>query len=135
MKLLYPHLAIIYFDIKIADPDLHKKYCGVSNEKIMDNFVILHNHFRRGGVTLYPRTPLIPGITDTEENITQIAQFYKKHNVEKASLLSYNPLWHEKNSQIGIHNKLSDDKKMSTWMDNSDEERCKKIFNDFNIEC
>lgn len=38
MDMLYPHLDAIYFDIKIIDSVAHKKYCGRSNDKILDNF-------------------------------------------------------------------------------------------------
>lgn len=60
----------IIMDIKIAEDTMHKKYTGVSNEKILNNF----ERLRLSGKPYCIRTPLIPGITDTEYNLRQIKQ-------------------------------------------------------------
>ena len=61
-------LSFIIMDIKLADPILHKTYTGVSNEKILANLRIL----QASGKPYIIRTPLIPGITDQEENLSAI---------------------------------------------------------------
>lgn len=76
------------YDLKIIDNELHKKYTGVSNEPILNNFKILAKS-RKGFVV---RIPLIPNVTDTEENITSIAKFLSKNNVNYAELLPYNKM-------------------------------------------
>lgn len=38
IELVYPYLDLIYFDIKIMDSSMHKKYCGLPNDKIIENF-------------------------------------------------------------------------------------------------
>ena len=75
----------VYMDIKIFDNEKHKKFCGVSNEKILKNAEIL----KRSGVEYVFRVPLVPGITDTEENLCAIAEFAGDSPVE---LLPYNHL-------------------------------------------
>ncbi|MFW6113673.1 MAG: glycyl-radical enzyme activating protein, partial [Actinomycetota bacterium] len=35
---LYPYLDLIYYDLKLYDPEEHRKYCGVPNKKILENF-------------------------------------------------------------------------------------------------
>ena len=62
------HMDLVYMDIKLADDSLHRKYTGVSNEKILRNLKLL----QQSGIPCIVRTPLIPGITDTEENLTAI---------------------------------------------------------------
>ena len=57
----------------------------VSNEKILKNAEIL----KKSGVEYVFRVPLIPGITDTEENQRAIAEFVGDSPVE---LLPYNRL-------------------------------------------
>ena len=61
-------LDFVIMDIKIADSELHKKYTGVSNSRILENFETL----RKSGKPYLIRTPLIPNITDTKENLEGI---------------------------------------------------------------
>ena len=60
----------------------------MENEKILDNFASLSDD---GIVSIIPRTPLIPGITATEENLRQIADFIRSVGCAKYELLPYNP--------------------------------------------
>jgi len=52
MDMLYPYLDTIYFDIKIMDSTNHKKYCGLSNEKILENFIQISNTVKSDGGAL-----------------------------------------------------------------------------------
>jgi len=128
MDKIYPFLDTIYFDIKIIDNTAHKKYCGVSNEKILENFKELFKITAREGKTFLPRTPLIPEMTDTEKNIHDIAEFFKNLNITGAALLAYNPLWHEKSDKVGVDDPYRDSKVMTSFRDNTVIERCRSIF-------
>lgn len=76
-------------DIKCFDADLHKKYTGVNNDGIMDNFCYLATHRDR----VLVRIPLIPGMTAKEENLRDIARFVHGVNPElRIELMNYNPL-------------------------------------------
>ncbi|MBO5883905.1 MAG: glycyl-radical enzyme activating protein [Clostridia bacterium] len=84
----------VIMDIKLFDSDEHKKYTGVGNEKILENA-----RFLKG--TNKPhmfRVPLIPGITDTDENLRAIAEFVGEDRVE---LMSYNKLAPAKYESVG----------------------------------
>jgi len=133
MDKLYPYLDMIYFDIKIIDSDAHKNYCGVSNEKILDNFTRLYQKVSHDGKIILARTPLIPDITDTESNIREIAAFLNKLNIADAALLAYNPLWHEKSDKVGVEDPYKNSKVMTTFTDNSVTEKCKDIFRNAGI--
>jgi len=133
MDKLYPCLDMIYFDIKIIDSAAHKKYCGVSNEKILDNFMQLYHKASSDGKTLLARTPLIPDITDTESNIRGIASFLNKLNITEAALLAYNPLWHEKSDKVGVDDPYKNNKTMTSFRENSIVDRCRGIFSDAGI--
>lgn len=61
-------MNLVYMDIKLADDALHRTYTGVSNGRILKNLELL----RKSGIPCVIRTPLIPGITDTDENLTAI---------------------------------------------------------------
>ena len=73
----------VMMDLKLADPHQHRRYTGVDNEPILRNLRILQD----SGKPHLLRTPLIPGITDTRENLTAIAELAGNSPVE---LLAYN---------------------------------------------
>lgn len=69
-KAVIDKLDYIIMDIKLADTELHKRYTGRGNERILENFELL----RQSGKPFVIRTPLIPDITDTKENLEQIKE-------------------------------------------------------------
>jgi pyruvate formate lyase activating enzyme len=80
---------IIMCDIKIWDSELHKKYVGISNREILDNIRAADSI----GIPMIIRTPIVPGINDTAENVKNTADFIKTlKNVQKYELLPYHPL-------------------------------------------
>lgn len=88
-------LDFVIMDIKLADSELHKKYTGVSNEKILDNFSVL----KKSGKTYLIRTPLIPGITDTKENLDAIKKLIGTSDWEQ---LPYNKMAGAKYKMLGM---------------------------------
>jgi pyruvate formate lyase activating enzyme len=78
-----------YCRFKISNNAAHREYTHQSNEVIRRNYSILAHL----GVALLTRIPLIPGITDTEFNITAIAEFMKNENPGgQVELINFNPL-------------------------------------------
>ena len=84
----------VFMDIKLADAEAHKRYTGVSNEKIIKNALWL----KESGIPHLFRTPLIPGITDTKENLEAIASLVGDDRIE---LLPYNTLAPAKYASVG----------------------------------
>jgi len=95
---LLPYIDLIYYDIKLFDTKRHREYTGMDNTGILDNF----SQLLRAGTALIPRVPLIPGITDTEENLTHIAGFLKDAGCNVCELLPYNPGAVAKRTAIGM---------------------------------
>ncbi len=91
----------VLFDIKIADGETHKKYTGVSNEKILKNYEIL----RQSGKPHTVRIPLIPGITDTRENLSAISEIVGDDRVE---VMRYNSFAGAKYKMVGMEFPLPD---------------------------
>lgn len=87
-------------DIKLVDRNLHKQYTGVSNEKILRNVEWL----KQSGKEFVFRVPLIPGITDTEENLKAIAEIVGEHRTE---LMPYNEFAGAKYRMVGMEYSLS----------------------------
>lgn len=132
-KKVLPWIDTIYYDIKIMDPESHKTYCGVGNDRILENFARLNTLTIENGMELLPRTPLIPDITATNHNLTAIADFLVSLGVRKARLLAYNPLWHEKTEKIGSRNTFKHNKKMSAWIDREQLDSFRSIFSEKGI--
>lgn len=84
----------VYMDLKLADPALHREYTGVSNGKILKNAAFL----QRSGKPHCFRIPLIPGITDAQDNLRGLAQVAGSSPVE---LLPYNALAPAKYQSVG----------------------------------
>jgi len=95
---LLPHFDLIYFDFKIGDPQLHRRYCGKSNRRIYRNLKAL---IREGAAVVYPRIPLVPNITATAENLAAIVDLLCLASASDVTLLPYNPLGVEMAINLG----------------------------------
>lgn len=83
---IFKKIDLVMADLKIWDAALHKKYTGVDNSAIKENFCRIN----RLGVPIIARTPVIPGI---KQDIDKISEFLKGlSNVKKYELLPYHPL-------------------------------------------
>ena len=83
-----PLADMFLYDIKLIDNDEHKKYCGQDNKIILENYKLLAS----SSVPFITRVALIPGVTDTEKNLNDIALFLKENNVKiKAELMKAEP--------------------------------------------
>jgi len=119
---LLPWLDLIMFDVKIADARLHLRYTGKRNDIILKNLAKLVKE-RPGDVI--PRTPLIPDITATIENLKAISELYQSLGIKRCALLPYNPTGFSKAENIGKKASLM----LSRHMMRPEEERkCKEIF-------
>jgi len=91
------------FDLKIIDDAAHKKYTGVSNKIIIDNMKkLIHD-----GKKLIIRVPLIPGISDTENNLAQLSKLINPYiNSVSIDFLPYNKFAESKQSRFNGMPKL-----------------------------
>lgn len=88
----------VLFDLKLMDEAEHVYHTGQSNRPILENFEVLV----RSGVAFVPRVPLIPGVTDTEKNITAIAAHLRDRGITYAELLPYNQMAGSKYKLAGM---------------------------------
>ncbi len=132
-ELIYPYADLIYYDIKLYDPDEHREHCGVSNELILDNFKALQSRSNDGGISVLARVPLIPGFTLGEDNLASIAAFLRDCGVGRVALLPYNPLWFDKSRKIGEDSPLKSHPAASTWMKREEIARCELLFEGFEL--
>ena len=85
------------FDLKIMDDVKHVDFTGVSNEMSLKNLETL----ALAGKEIIIRFPLIPGITDSEENLEEIACLMKKLNLNKIDILPYHARARDKYKRMG----------------------------------
>jgi len=96
---------LLLFDLKGMDPQQHKKNTGVSNEIILRNLEDLDAR----GKPIIIRVPLIPGRTDTQENVEATAKFLSGLKaVERVDLLAYHKYGTVKYGQLGRKYGLDD---------------------------
>ena len=98
---LVSRFDFIMQDIKLADNDHHIKYTGVANDNILKNIEWL----KKSGKDFVFRVPLIPGITDTEENLKAIGEITAGHRTE---LMPYNELAGAKYPMVGMQFSLKE---------------------------
>lgn len=79
-----------YYDIKLVDEQEHRRYTGVSNKVILENLKELMG----AGKDVTIRMPMIPMITDTEENLSAAAQLLDSlcRRIVSVHLLPYNSM-------------------------------------------
>jgi pyruvate formate lyase activating enzyme len=71
MELISGLVDLFLYDLKIINEEMHMRYTGVSNQSILENLIFLFH----SGKNVILRFPVVPGITDTTENIRDIKQF------------------------------------------------------------
>ncbi|MDY6795341.1 MAG: glycyl-radical enzyme activating protein [Actinomycetota bacterium] len=79
---------LVLLDLKIMDPAEHLGYTGVPLDLVLSNA----SRISRTGTPLWIRTPIIPGYTDSEDNIRAVARFILDNlpTVERFDLLAFN---------------------------------------------
>lgn len=109
VKRALPYLDRIYADLKIFDEQDHIRYTKVSNQQILSNIDYMLSSEHKNKVII--RTPLIPDITATKENIEQISKYlYSLNSDVHYELLNYNPLASSKYSLVDMEYELVDAK-------------------------
>jgi len=86
-RLLLERVNLVYYDLKLIDRQAHKRYTGCQNDLILKNLQVMSI----SGVPFVIRVPLVPGITDTNENLAAIARTIKDMpGMLRVDLLPYN---------------------------------------------
>lgn len=92
-------MEMVFFDLKIIDRDAHRRYTGAGNELILRNLETVS----RSELPYVVRVPLVPGVTDTDENLAAIAEVV--HGLRpplRIDLLPYNPVTGGKYAAAGM---------------------------------
>lgn len=110
---LLPHTDLVLFDLKEMDPVKHKAFTGRSNRTILENarftagWILAHERPE----SMWIRTPVIPGATSDDENISAMGQFIAnnlKRAVSRWELCTFNNLCKDKYAARGVEWKHRD---------------------------
>jgi pyruvate formate lyase activating enzyme len=99
------HVDLFLFDLKLMDDEKHRMFTGVSNRPILKNLLALSSDGHRIRI----RLPVIPGITDDEDNVSAIGVFAAGlPSMPKIDLLPYHHLAAAKYERMGKGYRLQD---------------------------
>ena len=102
---ILPVVDLVMMDIKVMDAAKHKECTGVPNERILANALKLGQQPQ----PLIVRTPIVPGVNDTPEEVAAIAQFVKQlPNLMYYELLPFHPMAASKYDSLDISYKARD---------------------------
>jgi len=103
---LLPHTDLVLFDVKIMDPQRHRRHTGCDNRLILENLEQIAAAKRQGWPgRIWARTPIIPGATDDEANITAIGRFLAARlgaDLARWQLCAFNRLCRDKYRRLGL---------------------------------
>ncbi len=96
---------LFLYDLKMVDPEKHKRYTGVANRLILENLQALAGE----GADIQVRIPLIGGVNDDEGSIVAAAAFVASLPGEKrlVSLLPFHDVAGGKDEKLGQARDLS----------------------------
>ncbi len=96
LERLLTYTDLLLYDLKLMDDAAHRRWTGVSNRQILENAARLAGH------NVQVRVPLIPGITDGDENVGEVLAFMVRVGLGSLALLPYNAAAGAKYEWLGL---------------------------------
>lgn len=94
-----PHTDLVLLDLKIMDDELHRKYTGVSNKKILENA----RKLMESGQRMHVRIPIMAGVNDTMENTLALKAFIQGYDcIEEVRFLPYHNMGLTKAASVEV---------------------------------
>ena len=100
LQALAKKVVCILYDMKAIDNEVHKKYTGISNEKILEHLRSLASD-PDFNTKIHMRMPLIKDINDTKAIIDATCDFYVQNKLSTVTLLPYHEFGTSKYASIG----------------------------------
>ncbi len=113
LEMLLPTTDLLLYDLKLMDEELHRDYTGLCGSQIQRNLARIRDYRKehRSSLEIWVRTPVIPGHTDSVENIRAIGAFIHgtmAGTVSRWELCAFNNLCTHKYDGLGIDWKCRD---------------------------
>ncbi len=128
LKKVLDFVDLLLFDIKLFDPAAHQRFTGVRNELILSNARLI----AESRIPMIVRIPLVPGVNDSEKNLSDTAAFVagldKKIHI---NLLPYHDYGLGKYEMLGMDYLLTDTKRP----DEKKMQKCREVFERHGLDC
>lgn len=110
-KVIQDKVDIFFYDIKMIDEKKHTKTAGASNKIILENLKKLTQEDNK----IIIRIPVIPGINDTLDSISEIVEFLNPlPGLNDISLLPYHKIGVQKYKNLDVPHKMDKTSQLST---------------------
>lgn len=130
MKPILELCDVVLYDEKQMDSELHRKYMGQGNERILENLKKINDEL---SCDIWVRVPTIPGYNDSVENITAVGRFVSEQvpRCRQVHLLPFHRMGESKFEQLenepnGFHSEVPTEEHM---------EELRNIIRGFGLEC
>jgi pyruvate formate lyase activating enzyme len=116
---LFDDVDIFLYDIKETDATRHLEFVGVNNQLILKNLF----NIDAAGKSIIIRCPIVPGLNDRLDHLTQIAEIANKlKNLIQIDVLPYHPLGISKSARFGKDSTLQKltfptDEQVNGWVE------------------
>jgi len=111
LQQILPYTDIILYDLKEIDPERHREFTGRDNGRILSNLLLIKDYIiNHPWLTLWIRTPLIPGATANRKTVEQIGHYIYtnlKDVFQRWELCAFNNLCRDKYRRLNIQWKYS----------------------------
>jgi pyruvate formate lyase activating enzyme len=106
LESLLPYVDTFLYDVKVMDPEIHRKYIGTDNKLILENLVRL----AKDGARIYIRIPVIREVNGNETNMKETIAFLKEHDIHppQINLLPYHDTGSGKYPKLDMEYKGTD---------------------------
>lgn len=123
-RAVLPYVDTFLYDVKVMDPEIHRKYMGVDNKLILENLVRLSED----GARIYIRIPTIKEVNGNEKNMRATIAFLNEHDIHppQINLLPYHDTGSGKYPKLDMEYKGKD----LHAPDKAEMEELRKLFTD-----
>lgn len=105
LKSVLAYADLVLYDLKVSDPETHKKYTGVVLSPVLENAVMISS----SSIPMWIRIPVIPGFTDFPENMEGLGAIIRGlSTVKRVDLLAYHRLGEAKYKGLGLRYPLAE---------------------------
>lgn len=99
MRKVLAHSDMVFFDMKLMDPEKHAEVMGVPLAPIIENLKIV----AESGIETVIRFPLVPGYNDSDENLKAMADCIKEIGLKcRIDVLPYHKYGENKYAGVGM---------------------------------
>ena len=96
-------LDLVLFDLKLYHVEALREHCASTSSRIRSNLVTLARRAgSQRGPCVWPRLPLVPGITDTRENLRAWAHLLREIGLSRMTLVPHHALGASKRIWLGM---------------------------------